>query len=162
MAEILLNYDEIRDYIRSSSKETKIYVGSDSQRIRKRRKGKKIARYVTTVVCHIDGNKGARVFGGVSYHEIKDGDLSKPFTRLFKEAEMVVEVYEELYEDLMEREVELHIDVNPDKTHGSNIVHGAAVDYILGLTGIKPKVKPEAWAASSCADHFCKGKSLVS
>lgn len=156
MAEIKLNYDEIRNFIRDTSESTKIYIGCDSQRIRKRRKGKKIARYVTTVVCHIDGYKGARVFGGVSYHEIKDGDLSKPFSRLFKEAEMVVEVYEDLYEDLMEREVELHIDVNPDKEHGSNIVHGAAVGYILGLTGIEPKVKPEAWAASSAADHFCK------
>ena len=154
--EIKLNYDEIREYIENTSDETKIYIGCDSQRIRKRRKGKKIARYVTTVVCHIDGKRGARVFGGVSYHEIKDGDLSKPFTRLFKEAEMVVEVYEDLYDVLMDREVELHIDVNPDKMHGSNIVHGAAVGYILSITGIEPKVKPEAFAASCCADHFCK------
>jgi len=154
--EIPLNYNEIREYIEGTSESTKIYVGCDSQRIRKRRKGKKIARYVTTVVCHIDGSKGARVFGGVSYHEIKDGDLSKPFTRLFKEAEKVVKVYEDLYDVLMDKEVELHIDINPEKGTGSNIVHGAAVGYILGLTGIEPKVKPEAFAASCCADHFVK------
>jgi len=154
--EIKLNYDEVREYIKSCSPETKFYIGTDSQRIRKRKKGKKIARYVVTFVAHIDGKRGARVFGGVSYHPILDGDLSKPFTRLFKEAEMVVETYEELYDVLMDRDVELHIDVNPEKGTGSNIVHNAAVGYILGMTGIEPKVKPEAFAASCAADHFCK------
>ena len=151
-----LNIAEVKRYIESCSKETKFYIGCDSQRIRRKKKGKKVARYVVTVVAHVDGKHGARVFGGTFILEIKESDLSKPFTRLFKEAEMVVEVYEELYDVLIDREVELHIDVNPKKEHGSNIVHGAAVGYILGLTGIEPKVKPEAFAASCCADHFCK------
>ena len=154
---IPLDYEEIKEYIQNASESSKIYIGCDSQRIRKRRQGKKFARYVTTVVCHIDSKHGARVFGGVSYHQIMDGDLSKPFTRLFKEAEMVVETYEELYEVLIDRDVELHIDINPDKQFNSNIVHGAAKGYILGMTGIEPKVKPEAWAASCAADHYVKG-----
>ena len=154
--EIKIDYEAIREYIENSSEATKFYIGCDSQRIRKRKKGKKMARYVTTFVAHIDGKNGARVFGGVSYHPIMDPNLAKPFTRLFKEAEMVVECYEELYEVLMERDCELHIDVNPEKGTGSNIVHGAAVGYVLGMTGIEPKVKPEAFAASCCADHFCK------
>jgi predicted RNase H-related nuclease YkuK (DUF458 family) len=39
---------------------------------------------------------------------------------------------------------------------GSNIVHNAAVGYVQGMTGILPKVKPEAWAASCVSDHFVK------
>jgi len=106
-----LNFDEIREYIENCSEKTRFYIGCDSQRVRKRRKGKKIARYMISVIAHIDGKHGGRVFGGVSYHEIIDSNLGRPFNRLFKEAEMVVQTYEELFEVLQDRDVELHIDV---------------------------------------------------
>ena len=150
------NYEEVEEFIANASKETKFFIGCDSQRIRKKRKGAKVARYIITIVAHIDGKHGARVFGEVSYHPIIDNDLGKPFNRLFKEAEMVVSTYERLFEVLMDKDVELHIDVSPKEEHGSNIVYSAAKGYILGMTGIEPKVKPEAWAASSVADHYCK------
>jgi len=155
-----IDYNEIREYIANSSDATKFYIGCDSQRVRKRKKGVKVARYVVTFVAHIDGKRGARVFGGTSYHQIQDDNLAKPFTRLFKEAEMVVEAYEELYDVLMDREVELHIDINPNKNEGSFLVHGAAKGYILGMTGIEPKVKPEAFAATYAADHLVKEKHV--
>lgn len=150
------NYEEIEAFIKGCSEKTKFYIGADSQRVRKKKKGEKVARYVTSIIAHIDSKHGARVFGEVSYHPIIDNNLGKPFNRLFKEAEMVVNAYERLFEVLMDREVELHIDINVNKEHGSNIVHNAAKGYIMGMTGIEPKCKPDAWAASSCADHFCK------
>jgi len=124
---MVLNFDEIREYIKSCSEKTKFYIGCDSQRIRKRKKGKKVARYMISVIAHIDGKHGGRVFGGVSYHEIIDGNLGKPFNRLFKEAEQVVSTYEELYDVLMDKDVELHIDISPNKENGSHIAHNAAV-----------------------------------
>jgi hypothetical protein len=151
-----LNFEEIKEYIRNCSEKTKFYIGCDSQRVRKKKKGQKVARYMISVIAHIDGKHGGRVFGGVSYHPIMDANLGKPFNRLFKEAEMVVSTYEELYDVLHDKDVELHIDVSPNKENGSNIVHNAAVGYIKGMTGLDCKVKPEAFAASCVADHFVK------
>jgi len=151
-----LNFKEIREFVENCSESTKFYIGCDSQRVRKKRKGEKIARYMISVIAHYDGKHGGRVFGGVSYHPIIDSNLGRPFNRLFKEAEMVVSTYEELFDVLQDRNVELHIDVSANKEHGSNVVHNAAKGYIKGMTGIDPKVKPEAWAASCVADHFVK------
>jgi len=151
-----LDFEEIKDFIENCSEKTKFYIGCDSQRVRKKKKGQKVARYMISVIAHYDGKHGGRVFGGVSYHPIIDSNLGKPFNRLFKEAEMVVSTYEELYDVLHDKEVELHIDVNPEKGTGSNCVYGAATGYIKGMTGIDPIVKPEAWAASCVADHFVK------
>jgi len=154
------NYEEIEEFIRNCSEKTKFYIGADSQRIRKKKKKDKVARYVITIIAHIDSKHGARVFGSVEYHPIVDANLGKPFNRLFKEAELVVNTYERLYEVLMDRDVELHIDVSPSELEGSYIAHNAAVGYIKGTTGITPKVKPEAFAASSCADHYVKSKYI--
>ena len=151
-----LDFDEIREFVESCSEKTRFYIGCDSQRVRKRKKGQKVARYMISVIAHYDGKHGGRVFGGVSYHPIIDSNLGKPFNRLFKEAEMVVSTYEELFDVFQDRNVELHIDVNPNKEAGSNIVHNAAVGYIKGMTGLDCKVKPDAWAASCVADHFVK------
>jgi len=151
-----LDYDEIREYIKNCSEKTKFYIGADSQRVRKRKNGKKVARFMISVIAHIDGKHGGRVFGGVSYHEITDGNLGRPFNRLFREAEQVVSTYEELYDVLIDKDVELHIDISPNKENGSNVAHNAAKGYIMGMTGIEPKVKPEAWAASCVSDHFVK------
>jgi predicted RNase H-related nuclease YkuK (DUF458 family) len=154
------NYEEIEEFIKNSSEKTKFYIGADSQRVRKKKNKAKIARYVISIVAHIDGKHGARVFGSVEYHPIVDANLGKPFNRLFKEAELVVSTYERFYELLMDKNVELHIDVSSSELEGSYIAHNAAVGYIKGLTGITPKVKPDAFAASSCADHFVKAKHI--
>lgn len=149
-----LDIEAVKSFIRESSKETIIYIGCDSERMRKRRKGTKMVRFTVAVVLHMDGKHGARVFGGIDYEEVIDSVKNKPFNRLWKEAERVVSLYEELKDVLDGREFELHIDINPIKGTGSNVAHDAAVGYILGVTGIKPKVKPEAFAASKAADGF--------
>jgi predicted RNase H-related nuclease YkuK (DUF458 family) len=69
---------------------------------------------------------------------------------VYKAAEM----YLELAEAIGDRECEVHIDINPNEKHGSSCVISEAVGYIRGMTGVTPKVKPQAWAASICADKF--------
>ena len=64
------------------------------------------------------------------------------------------ELYLELAESIGERHCEVHIDINPNEKHGSSCVIQEAVGYIRGMTGVTPKVKPEAWAASIAADKF--------
>ena len=106
------------------------------------------------MIVHKDGKHGARVFGDIVYEQVEDAVKSKPFNRLWKEAEKVVELYEQFFDVLEDRKFELHIDINPEENTGSNVVHNAAVGYIQGMTGITPKVKPDAWAASKGADKL--------
>ena len=142
--------ENIKKYILSCSPETKFYIGADSQRLKK----KNTVRYSVVLVCHINGKNGARVFGEITYEKIKDSNPEKPFNRLFLEAQKVVEFYEKLFDVLHNRDVELHIDINSKENTGSNIALNAAIGYVKGITGIDPKSKPEAWAASCAADQF--------
>ena len=149
-----LDIDKVKDFIRESSKETIIYIGCDSERMRRKRKGIKMVRYTVAVVAHMDGKHGARVFGGIDYEEVVDSVKSKPFNRLWKEAERVVALYEELKDVLDGREFELHVDISASKDEGSNVAFDATKGYILSMTGVMPKFKPDAFAASKAADGF--------
>jgi len=151
-----LNFDEIKEYIGNCSEKTKFYIGCDSQRVRKKKKGQKIARYMISVIAHIDGKHGGRVFGGVSYHPIIDSNLGKPFNRLMKETELLIDAYENLKDMLFDKDVELHLDINPNKTQGSFCAYNSAVGWVKGITGIDPICKPNSFAASCVADHFVK------
>lgn len=42
---------------------------------------------------------------------------------------------------------------------GSNCAATEAAGYVLGMTGIQPKLKPESWAASFGADAVVNGRS---
>lgn len=155
-----MNIEEVKEFIQGTSKDTIVYIGCDSERLRRKRKGKRVVRYTSVVICHIDGKHGARVFGDITYEYVEDANQAKPFNRLWKEAEKVVQLYEQFIDVLEDRYAELHIDINPSEDTGSNIVHNAAVGYIKGMTGITPKVKPMAFAASKGADMY-HGKVAV-
>jgi len=153
--------NEIKNYLNNMPKNSKIYLGCDSELICEKRKEKKV-RYVITLVIHKGAKFGAKVFGEViyiNYKEVYDGNLKKPYNRLFKEAELLVNAYEKLKNILKDYKIELHIDINPNKKEGSSIVYESAKGFIFSMTGIKPKVKPNAFAATCCADFFCKSLS---
>ena len=132
-----------------------VYLGVDSQRVKKKR-----VKYATVVCVHyIDENgvgKGAKIFADVTYEDTKDSNLAKPFNRMMKEVQLVTDVYNELEDVLIDREFEIHIDVNPDKMAGSNVAYNAAKWTIAGIIGVEPVCKPEAWAASCAADRYSK------
>jgi predicted RNase H-related nuclease YkuK (DUF458 family) len=50
--------------------------------------------------------------------------------------------------------LEIHADINPNPTYDSNKALQHAVGYILGM-GYDFKIKPDAYASSSCADKLC-------
>lgn len=59
----------------------------------------------------------------------------------------------EILEDF---EVEIHLDINQNEVHNSSLVLKEAVGYVLGMTGLNAKVKPESFAASVCADRLVR------
>jgi len=146
--------EEVKEYIAHSPKNSKIYLGCDSI---KYRKGKTwFARYTTVLVVHIASSKGCKVFGYSEVERDYDKHEDKPRMRLMNEAYKVTALYLELAEELEELDVEIHLDINPNEKHNSSVVINEACGYVLGLTGKKAAVKPDAWASSYAADWMVR------
>ncbi len=147
-----LNIAEVKAYIDSMSPETKIYIGGDSERFRLGDFW--YADYTLAVVVHKDCNKGARIFGEVIRERDYDSRKDRPALRLMTEVYKISELYLKLADVLENRHVEVHLDINPDEMHGSSCVLAQAVGYIKGTCNVIPMVKPNAFAASYCADRL--------
>ena len=147
-----LDIDEVKEYIKAQSPETKVYLGADSER--NKINGEWYADYITAVVVHIDGEHGCKVFGGVKRERDYDQKKNKPAMRLMNEVYSVAEIFESLKDVLEDRYVEVHLDLNPDLRYGSSCVVQQAVGYIKGVCGIAPMIKPNSWAATHCADRY--------
>lgn len=147
-----MNIQEIREFISNQSQETKIYIGADSERFRVA--GDWYADYTLAIVVHIDGNKGCKVFGEVIRERDYDQKKNRPAMRLMNEVYKVSDMYLKLADCFGDRYVEVHLDINPNEMHGSSCVLNQAIGYIRGTTGVTPKVKPQAFAASYCADRL--------
>lgn len=192
-----LDIEEVKNYINKQSPETRVYLGSDSERVRI--KGEWYADYMVVIAVHIDGKHGCKVFGEVTRERIFDQKMDRPALRLMTEVHKVSEVFQKLRETLYEREAlrvaainekidgligdmvaaksksmikfldkqvsvledeirdnctyEVHLDINPNKMHGSSCVFDEARGYIQGTCEITPLLKPMAFAASFAADR---------
>lgn len=130
---------------------TRVYMGADSSRYK--RLGRWFADYTVVIAVHINGRNGCKMFGEITTEKDVDGQASKPFNRMFTEAQKLSEVYNR-FKDLFEPfPIELHLDINRDPNAGSNVAAAAAAGYIQGTTGIVPELKPEALCASFGADR---------
>ena len=129
--------------------EAKIYLGCDSQRLKKKR----VKFVIALVVYQKDKSK---IFKDVIYEDVVDAKLSRPFNRMMKEVQLVTELYTVMEDILIERDFEIHIDVNPNSNAGSNVAYSAAKGMIWGIVGVEPICKPNAWCASCVADRFSK------
>lgn len=147
-----LNIHDVKEYILNQSEETKIYLGADSERI----KVDDIwyADYTLAVVIHIDAKHGCKIFGEVIRERDFEHRQSKPALRLMNEVMKVSELFQSLSDVLEDRYVEVHLDLNPDKSHGSSCVVQEAIGYIKGTCNITPMIKPKAFAATYCADRL--------
>lgn len=151
-----LDRDELKQFILDLDKTTKIYLGADSER--QFIDNKKVVDYFVVVVVHVNGNNGAKVFGEVIREQDYDREQNRPKQRLMQEVYLVASLYLELAELLEDFETEIHLDINQDIKFGSSCVLDQAIGYIKGVTGLNPKLKPNAFAASSVAD---RAKKLV-
>lgn len=137
-----MDMDEVRKAIAESSPNTRIYVGADSKRVKKK------VVYVTVVILHYEGKHGGRVFKNIVI-EPWYGNIKQ---RLMNEVYGAIGVAFDIVDHLGGRPFEIHLDLNTDPKHKSNMCVKEAVGYVLGSFGFKPKLKPEAWAASTVAD----------
>lgn len=150
-----LDLELVKQYITQQSKESKIYIGCDSKRYKKR--GEWFADYALVIIVHKDGKHGCKLFGEVStekdFSPMK-GKKPRPSYRLMNECYKVSEAYLNLYDVLQDREVELHLDINENPKYASSEVVQQAIGYIRGTCDIEPKIKPAAFAASYGADKY--------
>lgn len=147
-----MDIEEVKSYITKASTESKIYIGADSERFKD--KGVWYADYATVVVVHIDGKHGAKIFGEVTREKDYDYRPGRPSLRLMGEVTRVADLYYKLADVIGDRAVEIHLDINPDERFGSSCVVSQAIGYIMGTCNIKPHIKPDAFAASCCADRL--------
>jgi len=147
-----LDLDEVKAFIASQTPETKVYIGGDSERFQI--DGVWYADYINVVVVHKNGKNGCKVFGGIVRERDYDQYKDKPRMRLMNEVMKTAQLFIDLGEVLDDREVEIHLDINPNEKHGSSCVINEAVGYIKGMCNVVPLVKPNAWAASYCADRY--------
>lgn len=148
--------EEAKKAIIESSPTSSVYIGCDSVRFKK--KGKFYARYATVVVLHMNSANGCKLF----YRENVLPDYGKKteslMQRMLNEAMFAIEVATQIIEISGDRHIEIHLDINPSPEHKSNQAAVAASGYVLGSTGIKPKIKPEAFAAMFAADRIANFK----
>ena len=145
------NIPQIKEFIDQQGPNTKIYIGVDSERIKR----DKIwyADYTAAIVIHIDGKHGCKLFGEVTRERDYDR-VDRPNTRLMMEVFKVSELYLKLAEVLEDRAVEVHLDINPDESYTSSNVVAQAIGYIRGTCNVEPLVKPRAFAATYAADRM--------
>lgn len=148
--EVDFDFDEIREFIETSSPDSKIYVGADSQAYRRR--GKSYVAYVTVIIVHVDGKHGGKLFKSVSIQD----DYGQTRLRLMNEVYMASGAAMEIMEAVGDRDFEIHLDINPNDKYKSSMVVKEATGYIMGMFGFKPKIKPEGFAASTVSDRYTK------
>lgn len=140
-------YEEAKQAILESSRQSSVYVGCDSIRFKKN--GQWHAKYSTVIILHLDSNKGCRLF-----HESVDmPDYGNLKQRLLTEVQFAVQAASEILDVLGNRHMEIHIDVNPNPKHKSNVAVKEALGWVRGSLGVDAKIKPNSWAATHAADH---------
>jgi len=150
--------EDIVDLLVTLDANTKIYLGCDS--VRYFRDNNSYARFAAVLIVHKNGNSGCRIFSHVSHERDFDLKKNRPKMRMINEARKVCELYNQVAPFIDEFEVEIHLDVNTDPIHGSNCAATEAAGYVLGMTGIEPKLKPHGFAASYGADGVAHGRGV--
>lgn len=137
------------------NKNTKIYLGCDSVRFRKN--GRTFAKFATVAIVHMNGKHGCKIFKHISTEPDYDVKKNRPKMRMMNEVSKVCQLYTQLIPFIDEFDIEIHLDINLDPMYGSNCAANEAAGYVLGMTGIEPKLKPDSWAASFGADNAVRG-----
>ena len=137
------DYKKIREFIRSTSKESSIYVGCDS----KQKTGSTI--FVVAIVVHIDSNRGAKVFFEIK----KERRINSLRERLMREVDYAVLTALNIMDAVEDRHFEVHLDINPDDNYRSSVVVKEAIGYVRAQ-GLKPVLKPDSIAAYAVADYI--------
>jgi predicted RNase H-related nuclease YkuK (DUF458 family) len=142
---------KLEAYLKDTPSSSRILIGSDSERVKI--KGVQYADTMIVVAVHIEGAHGCKVFGEAMRERDYDQRKDRPSMRLMNEVYKLAQLFDRVKDLIGDREVEVHLDINPDENHGSSCVVKEAIGYINAMTNIVPFVKPDAPAASFCADR---------
>jgi predicted RNase H-related nuclease YkuK (DUF458 family) len=143
--------EEIVELMLTVNSDTKVYLGCDSVRFTKANRW--YARYATVAIVHVNGNSGCRIFSSISVEPDYDLKKNRPKMRMMNEVSKVCALYSQLAPFIDEFDIEIHLDISQDPKHGSNCAATEAAGYVLGMTGIEPKLKPDSFASSFGADY---------
>lgn len=120
----------------------KVCIGTDSQ---VRGKDTEFA----TVIVFLREKKGGFMFINNSNSKISMGIRERMILEVSKSIEVAYALCDLL--DAHDVELEVHADINTDPHFQSNVALKEAMGYIIGM-GFQFKMKPDAFASSSCAD----------
>lgn len=122
-----------------------IHVGTDSKQ-----RGEE-TEFVTAVVV-LDPGQGGRVF----YRRQTRPRMQALVQRLLEEVQQSIEVAESL-DGSIPQSIVLHVDANRGREHRSGAYSRMLAGLAMGY-GYEVLRKPEAWCATSVADHLVRGK----
>lgn len=142
------DFDEVRTAIKESPDDSSIYIGADSKQYTS--EGVHYVAYCTVIILHYGSAHGATIFKALRI----DRDYGQLRTRLMAEVTDAIAAGYELIDHIEDRSMEIHLDINTNMQHKSSVLVKEASGYVLGSLGIQPKLKPEAFAASSVADRY--------
>ena len=142
--------NDLVELLTTLDENTKIYIGCDS--IRYFRNGIQMAKYATVAVVHKNGKNGCRLFSTIDSEAVYDVKPNRPKMRMMGEVIRTCQLYNQLAPWIDCYDVEIHLDIATDPKQGSNCAMQEATGYVLGMCGIEPKLKPEAWCASFGGD----------
>jgi predicted RNase H-related nuclease YkuK (DUF458 family) len=143
--------EDIVDLLSTLDTTSKIYLGCDSVVVK--RNDRFYGKYATVCIIHKNSANGCKIFSNMSYEPNYDVKKNRPKMRMMNEVIKVCELYNQLIPFIDEFNVEIHLDISTDPKNGSNCAASEAAGYVLGMTGIEPKLKPDSFASSFGADH---------
>jgi predicted RNase H-related nuclease YkuK (DUF458 family) len=120
-----------------------IHIGSDSQNVGKSSK-------YATVIAYRFGQRGVHYILNKKVEKL----ITDMWTRLWKEAEMSIDVAEWLTHQVSVK-VEIDMDYNSDENFKSNKLISATKGWANSL-GYKVNIKPDNQIATRAADYHCK------
>lgn len=139
-----LRIPDILDFIRDASREGQaVHLGTDSLQ------SGRLTQFVTVVVI-LTPRKGGRV----AYRREVVPRIKSLRERLLKEVWRSVDLGLQC-SPVVPGELTVHIDANPVVRHKSSTYVQELVGLVVGQ-GFRALIKPEAWAASHCADHIVR------
>jgi len=144
----------VKTHIRQYPGEYEIFVGTDSQRMRKR-----YTVLFAMVICMYRQGKGAHVI----YAKYKRSDIKDKYTRLRTEVAYSLEIanYLTANDVLVDPSImTIHIDLSPNVINDSNKLYKEAIGWVTGM-GYLCEAKPNAPAASYAGDWVVKNKEIA-
>lgn len=143
-------YEEAKQAILESSRESSVYIGTDS--IRYRKNDKWYAKYSTVIILHVDSKHGCRLF----HDSVDMPDYGNLKQRLMNEVQFAVAAASEIIDVVGDRHLEIHLDINSNPKHKSNIAVKEAMGWVKGSLNMDAKIKPASFAATHAADYAVK------